>query len=170
MCGFFPSRNQWKGKKKCYLVRHGYGRTECCTNCHCLSARIKTALLFPGLIAPFHRIHVKYTVLYFWIQWVRYWLLCVKTLVNFLGNICFSKQAITYTEFHDWLKLNWEYNIPLLSLRLFITVCNVDFLASPDHALIIQDGWGEEDYNNSYLGSYCSTHVMCNLPDPQRLE
>lgn len=27
-----------------------------------------------------------------------------------------------------------------------------------------------EDWNKSYLGSYCSTHVMCNLPDPERLE
>ena len=70
VCGFFPFKKPMKGikkkkKKKLYLVRHAYCSTECCTNCHCPSARSRTALLFPGLIAPLQRIHVQYTALYF---------------------------------------------------------------------------------------------------------
>lgn len=65
--GFFSIQktNERDKKKKSYLVRHAYCSTECCTNCHCPSARSRTALLFPGLIAPLQRIHVQYTALYF---------------------------------------------------------------------------------------------------------
>lgn len=47
-----------------------------------LPQRGKTALLFPGLMAPLHRIHVQHSALYFRIPSVRYIILCVKTLVS----------------------------------------------------------------------------------------
>lgn len=124
VCGFFHSKNQWKGKK-CYLVRHAYCRTECCTNCHCPSTRSKTALLFLRLIAPLQRIHVQYTPLYFWIQSVRYILHDVETLVHFCGNICFAKQ-VAFTEGHDWLKLQWAFTIQYLLCHYFyLYLCKI---------------------------------------------
>lgn len=86
-------------RKKCYLVRHAYCGTECCTNCHCPSARSKTALLFPGLIAPLQRIHVQYTRLL-----DTYFLLsAVETFANmyFCENIRFAKQVMAHTAVHD---------------------------------------------------------------------
>lgn len=50
------------------------------------------------------------------------------------------------------------------------TYMYADPLLSPDPSPIKWDGWGVKDWNGSYLGSYCSTHVVCNLSDPQRLE
>lgn len=44
------------------------------------------------------------------------------------------------------------------------------FLASPEPAVFMRGGSGKEGCNHAYLGSYCSTHVVCNLPDPQRME
>lgn len=144
---FFHSKNQWKGGKKCYLVTHAYCSTECCTNCHCPSARSKTALLFPGLIAPLWRIHVQYT-LYFWIQSVRYILLGVETIVNlyFCGNVCFAKQVMAQTEVHDWLKLQWDiYHLltHYFSLYLSTVLSWLSCLPWPctNHARWL--GWGE---------------------------
>lgn len=108
-------------EKKYYLVKHAYCRTECCTNCHCPSTRSKTALLFPGLIAPLQRIHVQYTPLYFWVQSVRYKLYDVETLVNFCGNICFAKQLKRFTDVHDWLMLQWAFTIRTVPLLLSIS-------------------------------------------------
>lgn len=141
-------------REKCYLVRHAY----CSTECHCPCVQSKTGLLLSGLIAPLDRISALCIALYFWMQPERCIFFSVDTCVNlyFCGNICFAKQVMAQI-YHT-------------VAHLFLVYIQSCCAASADLELMMQDGWGEEDCNNSHLGSYCSTHVMCNLPDPRCLE
>lgn len=164
VCGFFfPPilKTNEKEKKNCYLVRHAYCSTERCTHFHCPSVRSKTALLFPGLIAPLLRIHVQYTRPFFRILSGRYTLFSVDILVNLCisWKFYYAKPVMLHIKAHPWLKLI-RRSSPCLFRGVF--ACPNPYTLSPESA--------GRDCNNSHLGSYCSTHVLCNLPDPQCLE
>jgi len=167
---FFSFQKPMKRKNTSYLFSHAYCSTECCTNCHCPSAKRKSSPSVPWinstitqnpcsvyrtvLLEPVRETHTS------WCQDYSGFVFLWESLFCQAGNgPCRD----------TWLDEAAVRNVPeqLLSFSCRPYLCII--LASlPPLNLLMWSGWGREVCNHLYLGSYCSTHFMCNPPNPRR--